>query len=93
MTQELEIFPSQPRNRDSATLCTVLALLCLCTRFEAESGSNVAVLVTAPKDPLFLVKSESTERLRRLRQIRVLVFSDKNIVKVSLDGSEKGGSA
>ena len=32
-------------------------------------------------------------RLRRLRQIRVLLFSDKNIVKVSLDGSEKGGSA
>ena len=71
----------------------LLALLCLCSRFEAGSGSNVAVLVTAPKDPLFLVKSESTERLRRLRQIRVLVFSDKNIVKVSLDGSEKGGSA
>ena len=48
------------------------------------------VLVTAPKDPLFLVKSESTEKLRRIRQIRVLVFSDKNIVKVALGGSEKG---
>ena len=48
------------------------------------------MLVTAPKDPLFLVKSESTEKLRRIRQIRVLVFSDKNIVKVALGGSEKG---
>ena len=48
------------------------------------------MLVTAPKDPLFLVKTESTEKLRRIRQIRVLVFSDKDVVKVTLDGSEKG---
>ena len=60
------------------------------SRFDAGSDSNVVVLVTAPKDPLFLVKSESTEKLRRIRQIRVLVFSDKDIVKVALDGSEKG---
>ena len=59
-------------------------------RFEAASGSNVVVLVTAPKDPLFLVKSESTQKLRGLRKIRVLVFSEKKIVRVTLGSSDQG---
>ena len=48
------------------------------------------MVVTAPKDPLFLTKSESTDKLRRMRQFRVLVFSDKKIERVTIDGDQKG---
>jgi hypothetical protein len=48
--------------------------------------ANTALIVTSPKDPLFLTKNESVRKMRRIRHIRVLVFSDRKIINVTMNG-------
>ncbi len=51
----------------------------------SEDSSNVAVVVTSPKDPLFLTNSDSLSKLKRIKEIRMLVFSDRDIAKVTFN--------
>lgn len=55
-----------------------------------QDSPNTVILVTNPKNPLFITEDESVRDLRRTTHVRVLVFSDAKIEAVELSLGDSG---